>query len=334
MIRVGIYGATGYTGYELVKILLRHPEVKIQFATSRSYAGQKLSNLYPCPYEIELMAGEEAPLEGVDVAFLCLPHGASMGWVKRVRDAGVRVIDLSADFRLDEVEEYKRWYQSHIAPELLEEAVYGLTELYRDKVKEADLVANPGCYPTCVILGLYPLVANSLLADGRIIVDAKSGLSGAGRSLSLKTHFVEANENFSPYRIGRAHRHIAEMEQELKKLGDRDYRIIFSPHLLPVNRGILTTIYVRVEERLSEGHLLSLYRESFKNELFIHVLEDTLASLRYVVGTNHCAISLTKVGKEDLIVVSAIDNLLKGASGQAVQNMNVMFGLEEGIGLE
>lgn len=338
MLNIGILGATGYTGFELVKILARHPQARITFATSETYAGQRLSDVFPCPYDLPLIPSAEAALDDVDVAFLCLPHGASMDAVRRVREAGVHAIDLSADFRLHDRATYERWYQTgHTAPELLEEAVYGLTELHRDEIREAGLVANPGCYPTGVVLGLYPLVQQGLLADGTIIVDAKSGVSGAGRKLSLTTHFVEVNENFSPYNIGRRHRHIPEMEQELNRLriGDCGLRIVFAPHLLPVNQGILSTMYVRLAEPWGEERLVDLYREAYTGEPFIHVLPaGRLATLRHVVYTNRCAISFARVDDAgNLIVVTAIDNLVKGASGQAVQNMNVMFGLEETLGL-
>ncbi|MGQ9625276.1 MAG: N-acetyl-gamma-glutamyl-phosphate reductase [Anaerolineae bacterium] len=343
MLEVGIFGATGYTGYELVKILRSHPEAQISFATSESYIGQKLSDVFPCPHEIELISSDEAALDEVDVAFLCLPHAASMEWVARVCAAGVRAIDLSADFRLKDAAVYERWYKTtHTAQSLLQEAVYGLPELYRDKIKEARLVANPGCYPTSVILALYPVAARRLLASKRIIIDSKSGVSGAGRGLTLTTHFVEANENLSPYSIGHSHRHISEMEQELDAAGGGPYQVIFSPHLVPLNRGILSTIYVDVRADCAPKDLLALYRDFYRDEPFVHILpEGRLASLSYVVGTNRCAISIAPVdvpaGKNaesyPCIIVSAIDNLLKGASGQAVQNMNVMFGLEETMGL-
>jgi N-acetyl-gamma-glutamyl-phosphate reductase len=336
MIRIGIYGATGYTGYELIGILQKHPQVEITFATSESYAGRRLSEVFPCPYDFSLVQLEKAPLDQVEMAFLCLPHAASMEAVQRVRAAGVQAIDLSADFRLADAATYERWYEtSHTASELLPEAVYGLPEVHRREIRGAELVANPGCYPTGVILGLYPLVARGLLSETRIIVDAKSGVSGAGRQPSLTTHFVEANENVSPYNIGYAHRHIGEMEQELNQVGGGPYHITFSPHLLPLNRGILSTMYVTVKNDWGLDRLLALYWEVYADQPFIHILPaDQLANLRYVVGTNRCAISITQVDDQGhIIVVSAIDNLLKGASGQAVQNMNVMLGFDEGLGL-
>jgi N-acetyl-gamma-glutamyl-phosphate reductase len=337
VVRVGIFGATGYTGYELIHILLRHPQAEIVFTTSESGAGGRLSDLFPCPWDFPLIGLADAPLDQVDVVFLCLPHGASMDAVRRVRSAGVRAIDLSADFRLHDPALYRRWYgHEHSAPELLSEAVYGLPELHRGAIRKAGLVANPGCYPTSVILGLYPLVKAGALADRQIIVDSKSGVSGAGRKPTLTTHFVEAHDNFSPYNIGHTHRHIAEMEQELNLAGDgAGYYIVFSPHLLPVNRGIVSTMYARLASGWTIDKVRGLYEEAYTGEPFIHLLRPgQVATLRHTVNTNRVAIALTSVeGTDFLIITSSLDNLVKGASGQAVQNMNLMFGLDETMGL-
>jgi len=340
MIRVGIYGATGYVGYELVKLLQNHPESKIVFATSRSNAGQRFSDLYPCPYNLELVAPEQADLGDVDVVYTCLPHGEAMGAVQQAWEAGVRAIDLSADYRLRDIEVYRRWYKvEHVAPELLGEAVYGLIEVYREQISGARLVASPGCYPTSALLALYPLAVGGHLGEGRIIVDSKSGVSGAGRKLALTTHFCEVNEDFKPYSIGRAHRHTSELDQELAAWSVKNLSVVFSPHLLPVNRGILSTIYVTLEPGWSVERLVELYSKAYADEPFIHVLPaGQLASLAYVVHTNRCALSFAPAGSspaagEDFIIVSAIDNLVKGASGQAMQSMNVMYGLDETMGL-
>jgi N-acetyl-gamma-glutamyl-phosphate reductase len=335
VVRTGIYGATGYTGYELVKLLSGHPEAEIVFATSRSSAGQRLSDLYPCPYDLELVTPEDAALGDVDVAFLCMPHGQAMDTVQRVREAGVKAIDLSADFRLRDVAVYQKWYKvEHTALKLLPEAVYGLPEVYREQIAGADLVAGPGCYPTSALLALYPLVAGGHLGEGRVIVDAKSGTSGAGRKLSVGSLFCEVNESFRPYSIGRAHRHLPEMEQELSAWGGEGLRLIFSPHLLPVNRGILSTIYVALEDGWSLERLHALYLDTYAGEPFVHVLPaGKLASLAHVVHTNRCALSFAEVGENEFILVSAIDNLVKGASGQLVQCMNLMCGLDETLGL-
>ena len=334
MVRVGIFGASGYTGIELLKILRRHPEVEVVFGTSESSGGQLLSDVYPTTDELPLIVTEFAPLAKIDLAFLCLPHTAAMVTAKKLLAAGKRVIDFSADFRLKSPEEYKAWYaHEHLAPELLASAVYGLVELNRNAIRKADLVANPGCYPTCAILGLYPLAKAGLLSDAPIIIDAKSGVSGAGRKPSMTTHFVEANENLSPYNIGHAHRHVPEMEQELASAAGKAHKIVFAPHLVPINQGMLATMYVQPRETMDTNALVGLYRQTYEAEPFVKVLgPGKLASMRYVVGNNQCVISLTAVNGTS-IIVSAIDNLIKGASGQAVQNMNVMCGFDETTGL-
>lgn len=337
MIQVGIFGASGYTGHELIRLLNRHPQVEVHFATSETYAGRALADLYPAAPPLPLIRAQEAPLEAIDVAFCCLPHTASMPLVQKLHMAGAPTIDLSADFRLDSAAAYQQWYKAeHTATELLSEAVYGLAELNRAAIRKARLVANPGCYPTGVLLALAPILRERLLAESRVIVDAKSGVSGAGRKLSLTTHFVEVNENLSPYSAGHTHRHISEMEQEAEKLAGESVHVTFVPHLLPVSRGILSTIYVRTAKVLSAEEWVTLYRNAYADEPFIHVLRaGQLATLHHVVHTNRCAISLTPVQETNtLIIVSCIDNLVKGASGQAVQNMNLMLGLDERLGLE
>lgn len=334
MIRVGVYGASGYTGLELIRILRRHPAVTLAFATSESSAGARLSDIFPVPYEVPLVPEAEADPGSVEAVFLCLPHGASMTVAAAARAAGTRVIDLSADFRLRDAATYTQWYGlNHTAPQLLAEAVYGLPEVYREQICRARLVANPGCYPTSVLLALYPLLRAGLLAEGPIIADSKSGVSGAGRKPTLKSHFVEANENLSPYSIGRAHRHVAEMAQELQRWGGEGEQLIFAPHLTPVNRGILSTVYVPVTST-SLVTLHNIYKATYAGEPFVWLLPTgQLASMAHVVHTNRCALSLTLAGPGQLIVCSAIDNLVKGAAGQAVQNFNLMSGLDEGLGL-
>lgn len=332
MIRAGIYGATGYTGLELIKLLHRHPQVTIGFATARTAAGQRLSDVFPTLLDLPLIHPDDADPSQVDVVFCCLPHAASAPIVRHARDAGARVIDLSADFRLRDPEAYARIYgqgEPHPEPELLKQAVYGLPECHRERLRETQLVANPGCFPITAILPLYALIQAGLLADRHVIVDSKTGVSGAGRSLSLRTHFSESHENFSAYNIGRKHRHIAEIEQET------DTDVLFSPHLLPVVRGILSTIYVTItpgtrRETLAQAFAL------FADEPFTHVLpEGRLPELRHVVGGNDCVIGIEPVDLEAgrIIIVSVEDNLLKGASGQAVHNMNLLFGLDETMGL-
>jgi N-acetyl-gamma-glutamyl-phosphate reductase len=359
MIQAGIIGVTGYTGIELYKLLRVHPAAEVTWLTSESYAGRRLSDVFPYPWHDPLVALPDAPLGEADVVFLCLPHAASMPAVAAARAAGARVIDLSADFRLSDAATYERWYGvAHTEPALLAEAIYGLPELHRAAITGADLVANPGCYPTSVILGLAPLARAGWLA-GQVIVDSKSGVSGAGRKAKLSNSFVEANENLSPYSIGYNHRHIAEMEQELAEVASgklqvaasqspshlvtllpshrvTDFQIIFSPHLLPVSRGILSTMYVTLPDGVDEAAVRAAYAAAYAGEPFVHLLPaGQLATLHHVVHSNRCAIALTFVaGATTLIVTSTIDNLIKGASGQAVQNMNVMFGLAETMGLE
>lgn len=351
MIRAGIYGATGYAGRELLNILARHPGVEVAFAASETYAGQRYSDVYPCAHEHVLVAPNAVPLERTDVAFLCTPHHASAEIGKRVLDAGCKCVDLSADFRLRDVAVYEQWYGEHPVPELLPEAVYGLTEIYRERIAGARLVANPGCYPTGPLLALYPLLREGIVTDDRIIIDAKSGVSGAGATPNAKTHFCTVTENFSAYNVGHSHRHVPEMEQELRAYAGqagslaraegrwpsagRPVRVVFSPHLLPVTRGILSTIYISVDPAWTPERLLELWRDTYAGEPFIQVLDaNRLATLAHAVHTNRCALSLAPAGGEgEVILVTALDNLIKGAAGQAVQDMNVMFGLDETAGL-
>ncbi len=332
MIRVGIYGATGYTGFELIKLLQRHPQAEIVFATARSAAGQHLSDVFPTVIDLPLIAAEEADIQAVDLVVTCLPHGAPelITITQQALHAGRKVIDFSDIFRLNDPDAYLRWRgKPHPAPELLAAAVYGLPELHRERIRTARLIANPGCYPTSVILALHPLIAAGLLADQTVIVDSKSGVSGAGRSLSLKTHFGEAHETFSAYNIGRSHRHIAEMEQETGAT------IIFAPHLLPVFRGILSTMYVNLTPSITAAAVRDAYA-IYAHEPFVRLLpEGKLPELRHAVGTNFCILGLHPVDSASgrYILVSVEDNLIKGAAGQAIQSMNIMFGLEETSGL-
>ncbi len=335
-IRVGIIGATGYTGIELVRLLKGHPRADIAWLTSETYAGRRLSDVHPCPHDDLLVSWDEVELQGDEVVFLCLPHTASMDAARRALTAGCRVIDLSADFRLPDPDTYEHWYGApHIAPDLLPKAVYGLPEVYRERIQGARLIANPGCYPTSVNLALYPLARAGLL-EPTIIVDSKSGVSGAGRKPKLTTHFVEANENLSPYSIGYSHRHIAEMELVLGDVwrGKGKPDITFSPHLTPVNRGILSTIYVTLTQDMTPEAVRALYTDTYANEPFVRVLPlGQIATMRHTQYTNLCVIGLTPVKGRRWIITSSIDNLLKGASGQAVQNFNLMIGERESAGL-
>lgn len=343
MYRAGIAGATGYTGYELVKLIHRHPALELGWITSESSAGKTMADVHAAPWEYPLIPIDEAMARAdeVDVVFLCLPHAASMTPVRAFAQTGVRVIDLSADFRLRDVETYTRWYGvAHTARELLPEFVYGLCEVNREAIRGADKIAVPGCYPTSVNLALWPLAQAGWLQE-RVIVDAKSGVSGAGRKAKLVYSFVEAHDNFSPYNVGYRHRHIAEMEQVLNGAapGEIRYRFTFSPHLLPVNRGMLSTIYISVIDGVREADIRELYAQTYDDEPFIHLLPSgQLATLRHTTHTNACAISITPVDPgqpdgPDYVIVASIDNLLKGASGQAMQNFNIAAGIEETAGL-
>ena len=328
MARIGIYGATGYTGFELIKLLARHPGVELAFATARADAGKGLSDVYPTLIEQPLVSMEQADLAGVDLIFTCLPHGAAelVPIIQQALERGVKVVDFSDTFRLSDPDDYERRRgKPHPAPELLSAAVYGLPELHRERIRAAHLVANTGCYPLTAILPLWPLERAGLIADRTVIVDSKSGVSGAGRSLNLKTQFGEAHENFSAYNIGRGQRHLGEMEQET------GLHMIFSPHLLPVFRGILSTLYVTLRPGTTLAATRAAY-DVYAGEPFVRLLpEARLPELRHVQNTMYLLMGLHPVELEAgrWIIVSALDNLLKGASGQAVQSMNLMLGFEE-----
>lgn len=340
MIKTGIVGATGYTGFELIRLLDRHPEADLTFVTARSDAGKRLSDLYPSRLDLTFQRLEEVDLASVDVLFLALPHAAAAEVAVHALDAGVRVVDLSADFRLKDAATYQTWYNHlHPAPHLLPEAVYGLTEWARDAVRGARLVANPGCYPTSILLAVAPLLKAGLLQGATLIADSKSGVSGAGRAAKVGSLFAEVSENLKPYGIGYSHRHVAEIEQELSALaqpGTGPRGLVFSPHLLPVTRGILSTLYLPLPAGWSAAQLRALFAECYAHEPFIWLLpEGESATLAHTVRTNRCALSLHPVPERDqLILVSTLDNLVKGAAGQAIQNMNVLFDLPETLGLE
>ncbi|OPZ61022.1 MAG: N-acetyl-gamma-glutamyl-phosphate reductase [Deltaproteobacteria bacterium ADurb.Bin510] len=334
-VRVGILGATGYTGVELLRLLRNHPEAEVSYCSSRQYNGQKISEVFEFLQGIVEMPLEEFDVSAIasrcDVVFSCLPHQTSMGFISQL-PASVRIIDLSADFRLRDAATYASWYQEHSAPDLLGQAVYGLCEVYRAQIKSARLIANPGCYPTSVLLPLIPLLKAGLVEAKGIIVDAKSGVSGAGRGLSLKTHICEAGENFSAYKVGRSHRHIPEIEQELGLAAGTGLNIDFSAHLIPASRGMLSTIYLNTSR--SEAELKACLREFYAGSAFVSV-RDNIPAIKDVRATNRCAIGLTVnevTGRA--VIVSVIDNLTKGAAGQALQNMNLMFDLPETRGLD
>ena len=332
MKKVGIINVTGYTGVELARLLFQHPEVELVSVTGRSAAGQKLGTVFPHLAGIDLTI--EAELGDVDLAFSAMPHKESAKEVIPLLEHGIKVVDISADFRLKDASEYKQWYGfTHPAPKLLAEAVYGVPELYRAKIASAKLVANPGCYPTAAILALAPAVKAGLIGPD-IIIDSKSGVSGAGRTLSLLTHFAEANEDTSAYAL-EGHRHLPEITQELKLLsGGKSLSVSFVPHLVPMTRGILTTCYASLVSGKDEKKLKELYRDFYKDEPFVRVV-DAPPHTKHTLGSNFCLVYPTidqRTGR--LIVISCLDNLVKGAAGQAIQNMNLMLGLPETTGLE
>jgi N-acetyl-gamma-glutamyl-phosphate reductase len=318
-IAVGVLGASGYSGRELIALLARHGRADVVFATSESEAGRPLRGLCAAAPELALVRAEDAPLDRCDVVFSCLPHGHSGMWAQQAHAAGARVIDLSSDLRIPDA-----------AAEWARDAVYGLPELHRDRIAQAAVVANPGCYPTAALLALAPLLRRGMIA-GPVVINAASGVTGAGRSPRRDLLFAEVAEDFRAYGIGNTHRHLAEMRHQVGWLangGSPD--LVFVPHLLPVQRGILETIHVPLRERLSDP--LDLWLDDYGDEPFVEVLSERMPSLRDVVGTNRVAIGVAVVDGVSaplLQVVAAIDNLRKGASGQAVQNLNLMYGLPE-----
>lgn len=336
--KVGIINVTGYAGAELVRLLYRHPHVTVASVTGRSAAGKKLSEVFPHLARMDMTIEPELSAS-VDLVFSALPHKASAEVVIPMLEDGIRVIDISADFRLRSPAEYEQWYGvGHPSPRLLEEAVYGLTELHRKKVASARLVANPGCYPTGAILALAPAVKAGLI-EPDIVVDSKSGVSGAGRGLSLSYHFSEVNENMMAYSV-EGHRHLPEITQELGSLTSQPLQVTFLPHLVPLTRGILSSCYARLKPGLFPSHekarseILQAYRDFYKEEPFVSVV-DAPPQTKQTLGNNMCLVYPTvDVRTGRLIVVSCLDNLVKGAAGQAIQNMNVMGQMPETAGLE
>jgi N-acetyl-gamma-glutamyl-phosphate reductase len=340
MLKVAIVGASGYTGVELIRILNGHPEVAVTCVTSEQSAGKRISDVFPslrdrCDLVLENL--EPVRIAGkADFIFTALPHKAAMEVVPTFLKLDRRVVDLSADYRLRDAGEYAKWYEPHLSPGLLAKAVYGIPELKRTKIAGACLLANPGCYPTSVILGLAPLLKKRLIDTATVIADSKSGVSGAGRSAKVDNLYCEVNDGFKAYGVGGAHRHIPEIEQEISLLAGEKIVITFTPHLVPMDRGIFSTIYAQPVKAVTAAQLVRLYGEFYKGEPFIRVLPaGAFPSTAFVRGSNFCDIGLTvdnRTGR--VIVVSAIDNLVKGASGQAVQNMNIMCGFPENMGLE
>ena len=340
MLEVGIMGASGYAGEELIRILLKHPEVKIT-ALAAKIERTHLSKMYPWAkgmLDIDCydMSAEDVGKKS-DVVFLALPHKVSMDFAPALLKAGKKVIDLSADFRIKDRAVYEKWYEvKHECPELLKKAVYGLPELYRKDIKGAGLIANPGCYPKSIILGCAPLLNKKLVDTGTIICDSKSGVSGAGRSTNdaARLKDIQDNNSFKPYKVN-MHRHMPEMDQELSNLAGARISVNFIPHLMPMERGILSTIYLKLNKKIDTKEALGMYKDFYKGEYFVRVLEEgALPDTRNVARLNFCDIGIMMFPEKSLaIVMTAIDNLVKGASGQAVQDMNIMYGFKENIGL-
>ncbi|MEY8336870.1 N-acetyl-gamma-glutamyl-phosphate reductase [Lachnospiraceae bacterium 62-35] len=340
MIRAGIIGATGYAGEELVRLLLQRGDIQVTWYGSKSYTGQKYASVYPNMFDFvpDLCREDdmEAMAEEADVIFTATPQGLCASLINERILNKSKVIDLSADFRIKDVAIYENWYQiRHAGPQFIEEAVYGLPEVNREKIKEARLIANPGCYPTCSFLSVYPMVKEKVIDGNTLIIDAKSGTSGAGRGAKTDNLYCEVNENIKAYGVA-SHRHTPEIEEQLSIAAGEAIKISFTPHLIPMNRGILVTAYGSLKRDVTEKEIREIYEAYYKDEYFIRVLEDGMVpQTRFVEGSNFVDVNF-KLDKRTgrVIMLGAMDNLVKGAAGQAVQNMNLMFGLPENMGLK
>jgi N-acetyl-gamma-glutamyl-phosphate reductase len=339
MTKIAIVGATGYTGAELLRLLLLHPEVEVTALTSQKYAGMEIDRVFPSLASRIKVKCEELSVDRIsekaDFVFTAVPHKTAMETVPLFHQRHKKVVDLSADFRFQDAAVYERVYQKHTCPDLLSKSVYGLVELHREKIRKAEIVGNPGCYPTGALLGLIPLVKNGLVQVENIIVDSKSGVSGAGRDVVIGSLFCEVNEGVKAYKLFE-HRHLPEIEKELSQLAQKPIAVDFAPHLIPMDRGILTTIHVRLTKNLKTEDVLGIYEECYRGESFIRIHpKGKLPNTKEVRGSNYCDIGLVANDSDGrMVVVTAIDNLVKGAAGQAVQNMNVMLGFPETMGLE
>jgi N-acetyl-gamma-glutamyl-phosphate reductase len=333
---VGIIGATGYTGSELTRILTHHDKINLSMITSRSFADKKISDIHPhlegiC--DMKLTNPSTSDIADLDVVFLALPHGVSMKFVKEIGLNGPRIIDLSGDFRLKNKNTYEQWYEiNHVLPDAIDKAVYGLPELFRKDIGSAQLVANPGCYPTSTILALAPAIKQDFIDVSSITVDSKSGVTGAGAKPSETTHFPRANEDFRAYKVGK-HRHTPEIEEILTKNSGKKINLLFTPHLVPLNRGILTTVYCKAKNTVTKEQLKNVYTTFYEKEPFVRVRNNP-PNVQSVRGSNYCDVFPIKIDRTNQIVLlSAIDNLVKGAAGQAVQNMNIMLNIDETHGI-
>ena len=336
MVKVGIVGGTGYTGVELLRLLAAHPQVNLQVITSRSEKGLPVADMYPnLRGYVDLVFSEPdmQVLQKCDLVFFATPNGIAMTMAQELLDSGVKVIDLAADFRIKDINEWSKWYgMEHACPDLVAEAVYGLPEINRAEIKNARLVANPGCYPTAVQLGLLPLIENGLVETDHLIADAKSGVSGAGRTAAIDYLQAESSENFKAYGVS-GHRHLPEISQGLSQANGAEVGLTFVPHLVPMIRGIHATCYARLKDPKTD--LQSIYEKRYADEVFVDVLPaGSLPETRSVKGANYCRMAIhVPQGGDTVVILSVIDNLVKGAAGQAVQNMNIMFNLDEKAGL-
>lgn len=338
MIKVGIIGATGYAGSELVRLITQHPKAELVTMTSQSYAGQEYKEVYSNYSHLDYVCEEEhieEMAEKCDVIFLALPHGVASKKINADILSKTKIIDLGADFRIQDVDVYEKWYTTHYSKDILPEAVYGLCEINRDKIKGKRIVANPGCYTSCSILSLYPLVKEGMIDLSSIIIDAKSGANGAGRGLSLGNHYCELNESVKAYKVA-SHRHTPEIEEQLSIAAGQDIVLNFTPHLIPMDRGILATCYATLNKKYTYDDIRKAYEKYYGNEHFIRLTkEGVFPETKWVKGSNFVDIGFTVDERTNrVIVIGALDNLFKGAAGQAVQNMNIIMGIEETTGID
>jgi N-acetyl-gamma-glutamyl-phosphate reductase len=338
-IQVGIVGGTGYTGVELLRLLAGHPQAEVVAITSRSEAGVKVQQMYPNlrgHYDLAFSEPSLSVLTQCDVVFFATPHGVAMSMAPELTQAGVKVIDLAADFRINDLQEWSKWYgMEHSCPQMMEQVAYGLPELYRERIRQAQVIANPGCYPTSVLLGIMPLLQAGWIEPTGIIADGKSGVSGAGRGANVAMLGAEMSESFKAYGVA-GHRHLPEMTDKMSELSGQAVSLTFVPHLVPMVRGMESTIYATLKEDVSQDQLQALYEQAYADEYFVDVMPaGSLPETRMAKGSNMCRLSVYRPqGGQTVVVTSVIDNLVKGAAGQAVQNMNILFALDEQCGLE